>query len=124
MSSFRPHHDFKDGANVLGAQLATCDHCKTTRVTEPTRHAQPRYIRPGVRDDKPGDERDSFVAPPCIAPMTSTAAASRVAGMNAQRRRDAALRAATQAAPREVAEAERRAPPMLTHFPWFADMQR
>jgi hypothetical protein len=119
--TYRTRHEFKDGANILGAQLATCAHCKVLRVTDEARHPQPRYILPGVKD---AALRDVFDAPPCLSATEPRGAAERVAGMNRARRREAAVREAVNAAPRVVPEPEVAPQKLLPNFPWFADMQR
>lgn len=119
--TFRTRHEFIDGATILGAQLATCPHCGTQRVTEPSRHPQPRYILPGCSD---AILRDGYDMPPCIEPRETKGAKERVLAMNRARARDAAVRAAVLAAPEEEREEERDPPRMLTHFPWYSDMHR
>lgn len=118
--SYRPTHEFVKGATILGAQLATCSHCGTMRVTDEARHPQPRYIiRAG---DVP--ERDGFDVPACLAPNAPPGARERAEAMNRARAREQAVRTAKNAAPPEVVEAPRQAPLMLPHFPWYADMHR
>lgn len=100
-------HTFVDGASILGAQLAHCDHCKTLRVTDPARHAQPRYLR---RSTDEGD-RDSQECPPCISPDEANAATrARVESMNRARAREQAVRVAVRDAPAD----------QQPHFPWFS----
>lgn len=112
-------HSFVDGASILGAQLATCDHCKTLRVTDPARHAQPRYLTRTADLAK----RDTEECPACISPDEAEAAAKkRVDGMNRERAREQAVRIAARDAPVVVPEPEPEAPRMLPNFPWYADM--
>ena len=61
--TFRVRHEWPASpTRVLAAELATCPHCGTLRVTEAGRPT--RYIR-AVPD---GPERDREDEPPCIAP--------------------------------------------------------
>lgn len=60
--TFRLRHDFKDGASILGMQLATCMHCETLRVTLP--NAAPHFIRRA----KVESERVRDAEPPCTSP--------------------------------------------------------
>lgn len=118
--SYQPRHTFVDGATILGAQLATCTHCGTLRVTDAKKHPEPRYVLPGVSDEL---RRDGFEVPACISGEIE-GARERAASMNRARAREQAIRAAKNAAPVEVAEEPRQVPLMLPHFPWYADMHR
>lgn len=118
--SYRPSHDFIDGASILGAQLATCSHCQTLRVTNAARHPQPRFVVRTTDESK----RDTFEVPPCIAPTESKGARERATAMDRARAREQAVREAKLAAPPETIEAPKQAPLMLPHFPWYADMHR
>lgn len=56
----RLRHEWKDGATILTAKLATCPHCGALRVVEPTgTHYQ--VPATSVRDD-----RIFYGEPPCV----------------------------------------------------------
>lgn len=122
MSTYRTHHEWVDGASVLGAQLATCAHCGTMRVTDESRHPSPRFI---LRVSDP-QYRDGFEMPPCLEASAPKGARERAVAMNRARAREQAVRSAVNAAPPEVDEAAEppRSSKMLTHFPWYSDMHR
>lgn len=59
--TFHVAHDWRNGARVNGAQLATCAHCGVLRATV---GAQSTYFR-RVEDEA---ERVRTLEPPCLAP--------------------------------------------------------
>lgn len=59
--SWRLRHEWRDGATVNGARLATCVHCGTLRAVD---ERGARFIR-RVQNE---DERVRTDEPPCLAP--------------------------------------------------------
>ena len=59
--TFRVRHEWPDKPRrILSAELVTCPHCGTLRVSEAGK--PPRYLRAVVTES----ERDRFDEPPCI----------------------------------------------------------
>lgn len=57
--TFQVRHDWHKGATIAGAELATCAHCQTLRVTEsPTVH----YVKREAQEDR----RVLRAEPPCV----------------------------------------------------------
>lgn len=66
--TFRMHHDWKIGAFIVAARLATCAHCETLRVTEGERS---HFIKRAIDPLSPAARRGNLVLeeePPCVAP--------------------------------------------------------
>lgn len=56
------HHNFVQGACILGAQLATCEHCGTLRVDAVDRKTV--FIRRAAEES----DRVRELEPPCLSP--------------------------------------------------------
>lgn len=63
--SWRLHHEWKRGAEIAGARLATCPHCGTLRSTEKKPDA-PEAVLYIKRTYDVG--RITEIEPPCIPP--------------------------------------------------------